>query len=144
MTVRISRIDPTLPLPAYHTAGSVAFDLRIRVDATIAPGATAMLPTNLIIEVPTGFVLLIIARSSLMKRGLVLANGVGVIDQDYCGPNDELHLALRNVTDQPVGVKHGDRLAQGLFTPIERAEWMEVAHANITAATRGGWGSTGK
>ncbi|MBI4143243.1 dUTP diphosphatase [Candidatus Uhrbacteria bacterium] len=144
MTVRISRLDLSLPLPAYHTAGSVAFDLSPRVDVTIAPGATAMLPTNLIVEVPTGFVLLIIARSSLMKRGLVLANGVGVIDQDYCGPNDELHLALRNTTDQPIEIKRGDRLAQGLFTPVERAEWHEIAHAAITTATRGGWGSTGK
>lgn len=144
MTVRISRVDPTLPLPAYQTAGSVAFDLSPRVDAVIQPNEVVLLPANLIVEVPQGYVLLIAGRSSLPKRGLVLANSIGIIDQDYHGPQDELRLQLRNITDAPVTVKRGDRLAQGFFVPVERAEWQEIRIDEIAAASRGGWGSTGK
>jgi len=143
-TVRIARIDPTIPLPAYQTAGAVAFDLSPRVDATIAPGEVVILPANCIVEVPKGYVLLVTGRSSLVKRGLVLANSIGVVDQDYHGPKDELGLQLRNITDQPVTVKRGDRLAQGFFVPVERAEWQELRLEEVTAASRGGFGSTGK
>ncbi|MDO8425515.1 MAG: dUTP diphosphatase [bacterium] len=143
LDIRVSRIDTSLPLPSYQTAGAVAFDLSPRVDATIAPGAVVYVPVNLIIEVPLGYALFIAARSSLHKKGLVLANQLGVIDQDYCGPNDEIGLALRNITDTPVQVERGQRLAQAFFAPVERAEWTEVAREHIATATRGGWGSTG-
>lgn len=143
MQIRISRVDPTLPLPAYQTAGSVAFDLSPRVDATIPPGATVVVPANCIVEVPAGYALLIAGRSSLVKRGLVLANSIGVVDQDYHGPNDELGLQIRNITDQPITVARGDRLAQGFFVPVERAEWRELAREHIATADRGGFGSTG-
>lgn len=144
LTARITRIDRTLPLPTYQTEGAVAFDLSPRVDATIQSGEVVVLPANCIVEVPRGYVLLIAGRSSLVKRGLVLANSIGVIDQDYHGPQDELHLQLRNITDQPVTVKRGDRLAQGFFVPVERAQWQELQLEEVTAATRGGFGSTGR
>lgn len=143
MTVRITRIDPSLPLPVYQTAGAVAFDLSPRMDATIAPGEVIILPANVIVEVPKGYVLLITGRSSLVKRGLVVANSIGVVDQDFHGPQDELGLQLRNITDAPVTVKRGDRLAQGFFVPVDRAEWQELKLEEVTAATRGGFGSTG-
>ena len=143
MRIRITRVDDTLPLPRYETTGAVAFDLAPRIDATIAPGEIAILPANCIIEVPPGHALILAGRSSLAKRGLVLANGIGVIDQDYRGPNDEIHLALRNVTDAPLTVHRGDRLAQGMILPVAQAEWEEVPRDAITAVTRGGFGSTG-
>jgi dUTP pyrophosphatase len=143
MNVRITRIDHTLPLPTYQTSGAVAFDLSPRVDATIQPGEVVILPANCIVEVPKGYVLLITGRSSLVKRGLVLANSIGVVDQDFHGPQDELGLQLRNITDQPVTVKRGDRLAQGFFVPVDRAQWQELQLEEVTATTRGGFGSTG-
>lgn len=143
MTVRISRVDHTVPLPAYQTAGSVAFDLSPRVDATIAVGATTILPANVIVEVPEGHALIVAARSSLAKRGLVLANGIGVVDQDYRGPNDELGLHLKNVSDQPVTLRRGERLAQGLIVPITRVTWEEMPLREVAAPNRGGFGSTG-
>lgn len=143
LSVRITRIDRSLPLPTYQTAGSVAFDLSPRVDATIQPGEVAILPANCIVEVPNGYVLLVAGRSSLVKRGLVLANSIGVVDQDFHGPQDELGLQLRNITDAPVTVKRGDRLAQGFFVPVDRAQWQELQLEEVTAATRGGFGSTG-
>lgn len=144
MTVRITRVDSTLPLPAYQTTGAVAFDLSPRVDAVIQPGEVTILPANCIVEVPKGYVLLIAGRSSLVKRGLILANSIGVVDQDFHGPKDELGLQLRNITEQPVTVKRGDRLAQGFFMPVERAEWQELQLEEVTAESRGGFGSTGR
>lgn len=141
MKLKIVRIDKTLPLPQYHTKGSVAFDIYTRQDAVIESGEIKLLSTNLIIEVPEGYFLMIASRGSLFKKGLQLANSIGVIDQDYQGPEDELHLSVRNFTANPVEVKRGDRLAQGLIIPIEKAEWEEVEQ--IADTSRGGYGSTG-
>lgn len=141
MNIRISRIDPSLPLPEYQTPGSVAFDLYTREDAIIEAKSYKLLPSNLIIEVPEGHVLITASRSSTAKKGLSLANGIGVIDQDYHGPKDEIGILLYNFTDMPVAVKRGDRLAQGLIVPIAKARWEEVAQ--IKEESRGGFGSTG-
>ncbi len=142
MRVRIKRVDPTLPLPEYHTTGAVAFDLYSRTKETIAAGETKLLPTNLIIETPLGYMLMLAARSSLAKKkGLKMANGVGIIDQDYCGEADEIHLLVHNYSSRDVVVEVGERLAQGMFVRIERGEWEEVS--TMQEINRGGFGSTG-
>jgi dUTP pyrophosphatase len=108
----------------------------------IQPGQVALVPTGLVIEVPAGMFLGIFARSSTpLKRGLMVANGVGVVDPDYCGPADEVRIALLNFTQNPVQVKAGDRLAQGILLPAERVQWEETA--NGQTESRGGFGSTG-
>jgi dUTP pyrophosphatase len=71
----------------------------------------------------------------------VVANGVGVIDHDYCGPTDEVMIQLLNVTGNDVQVSRGDRLAQGIILPAPRVTWEEVAE--IRDAARGGFGRTG-
>lgn len=142
MQISIKRIDTTLPLPEYHTSGAVAFDLYSRNEDIIPAGKTMLLPANFIIKIPEGYMLLLAARSSLAKKkGLKMANGVGIIDQDYCGEEDELHLLLHNYTDQDVSIARGERLAQGIFVKIEKGEWHEVEQMNITS--RGGFGTTG-
>jgi len=141
MKVKIKRIDQTIPLPQYQTEGSVAFDMSSRVDAVIEPGEVKILPSNLVVEVPKGHALILSARSSLAKKGLKLANGIGVIDQDYHGPEDEIGIFVHNFTAGVVEVKRGDRLAQGMILPVERAEWEEVDE--IKKDSRGGFGSTG-
>ena len=96
----------------------------------------------MVIEVPTGHFLAIFARSSTpLKRGLLVANGVGVIDPDYSGPTDEVMIQVLNITDSPVRIARGDRLAQGIVLPAPRVTWQEVEE--IRANTRGGFGSTG-
>ena len=85
---------------------------------------------------------MITARSSLsLKKGLWLGNGVGTIDQDYCGPEDQIHLLVYNFSDAPVTIAASDRLANGIFVKIEKAEWEEVS--TMDSPTRGGFGSTG-
>lgn len=142
MQVKIKRIDKSLPLPEYHTSGSVAFDFYSRIDMVISPNTTAMLPTNFIIQTPPGYMLMIASRSSLFKKkGLKLPNSVGIIDQDYCGENDEMSLFVENHTGQEVEIKKGERLCQGIFVKIDKAEWGEVDQ--MSDVSRGGWGSTG-
>jgi len=110
---------------------------------TIAPGTIALVPTGLVIEVPAGHFLGIFARSSTpLKKGLMVANGVGVIDQDYCGPADEVKIQVLNFTAAPVQVSRGDRIAQGLFIPVARADWREAGD-DLRDGSRGGFGATG-
>jgi dUTP pyrophosphatase len=112
-------------------------------DLVIPAGEVALVRTGLVIEVPAGHFLGIFARSSTpLKRGLMVANGVGVVDSDYSGPNDEIMIQLLNFTGVPVHVAKGDRLAQGIVLPSPRVAWDEVS--DIRAATRGGFGATGR
>lgn len=142
MKFEISRIDKTLPLPEYQTKGSVAFDLYTREDAIIKPKEIKVVSANLVVKVPEGYMLMIVPRSSLpIKKGLVLANGVGILDQDYCGPEDEIKLELFNITDKEVEVKRGERLAQAMLVRIEKAELEEMNENNNNS--RSGIGSTG-
>ena len=141
MQVNITRIDESLPLPEYKTTGAVGFDLYARRATRISPGESVRIPANVIIQIPSGYFLLLAARSSLSKkRGLMLANGVGVIDQDFCGPEDEFQIAIINVGTETHFIERGERLVQGILISIERAEWAET---EIQAPTRGGFGTTG-
>ena len=142
LRVRIRRLDPDLPLPVYATPGSAGFDLYCREEATIAPGAIALLPTGVAIATPPGYMLLVAARSSTPRRtGLSVPHGVGVIDRDYCGDDDEIRCQVYNFTDVPVTVRRGDRLAQGIFVRCDQVIWGEVG--SLEAPSRGGFGSTG-
>jgi dUTP pyrophosphatase len=143
MRLRIRRLDPTLALPAYGTGESAGFDLAAAHDAAVAPGAIALVRTGLVIEVPPGYFLGIFARSSTpLKRGLIVANGVGVVDPDYSGPSDEIMVQLLNVGSSEAQIRRGDRLAQGIVLPAPRIEWEEVTELRETV--RGGFGSTGR
>ncbi len=142
MKIRIQRVDTTLPLPTYATRGSVAFDVITRVTTVVEPRSIALIPGNAIVQIPEGTMLLIAPRSSMpRKKGLVFPHAIGVIDQDYCGPDDELLIQVQNITNEPVTVERGERIAQGVFVRIEKAEWEEVEGHNLQ--TRGGFGSTG-
>jgi dUTP pyrophosphatase len=142
MKLRITRLDPDVALPAYGTSGAAGFDLAASTDLEVPPRGIRLVPTGLVIAVPDGHFLAIFARSSTpLKRGLMVANGVGVVDADYCGPADEIKVQVINVTDAPVTIARGDRLAQGIVLAAPRVEWDEAAAS--TDASRGGFGSTG-
>ena len=142
MRVLIHRLDPAVDLPAYQTAGAAGFDLAASAALVVEPGTSALVPTGLVVEVPAGHFLGVFARSSTpYKKGLMVANGVGIIDSDYCGPADEIKVQVLNFTQAPVAIARGDRLAQGVILPFVRAEWVEGASPE--RATRGGFGSTG-
>ena len=86
--------------------------------------------------------LLIVSRSSTPKKyKLTIPQAVGIVDNDFCGPTDELLLVLHNFGTEPVEIKKGRRLCQGLFVPVAIAQFQETAGHD--APNRGGWGSTG-
>jgi dUTP pyrophosphatase len=142
LDVAIKRVDPTLPLPTYATAGSVGFDLLCRQDTEIAPRDLGFIPGNVIVSTPPGYLLLVTLRSSTPRRkGLLIPHGVGIIDQDYCGEGDEVLIQVYNFRDEPVLIRRGERVAQGIFIPVVRACWQE---ATALGPGRGGFGSTGE
>ena len=142
MRLQIKRLQPDIGLPSQATARSAGFDLAAAADIEIPPHTIRLVGTGLVIAVPDGYFLGIFARSSTpFKKGLMVANGVGVIDADYCGPADEIKIQVLNITDTPVKVSKGDRLAQGIVLPCPVVEWDEVSE--MTVPTRGGFGSTG-
>ncbi len=154
MDVFLQRIDPTLPLPFYHTAGAAAFDLITREKTVIEPKSIGLVPGNIIVKVPEGYALLILPRSSMpKKKGLVCPHSLGLIDQDYHGPKDEIFVQVQNITSDPVTVERGERIAQGLFVKIDKPTFVEVDSHPSTgsgpiggiggAESRGGFGSTG-
>ncbi|MFH2118671.1 MAG: dUTP diphosphatase [Candidatus Paceibacterota bacterium] len=141
MKVQIKRFDKNLPLPEYKTEGAAAFDLYAREQTTIPARSVKLVPLNIALQLPEGHWALLSARSSLHKKGLMMANGIGVGDYDYRGDNDEYRAALYNFTDQSVTVDQGERIVQMIILKRERAEFLEQAQLNTK--DRGGFGSTG-
>ena len=142
MRLKIKRLQADVGLPEPATGRAAGFDLAAAADVEIPARSIRLVGTGLVIAVPDGHFLGIFARSSTpLKRGLMVANGVGVIDADYSGPEDEIKIQLLNFTDAPVKVSKGDRLAQGIVLACPRVEWNEVEE--MTVPTRGGFGSTG-
>ena len=143
MEVKIKRVDKTLSLPLYETDGAVAFDYLARKNIKIKPGKIGLIPGNVIIKIPRGFMILIAPRSSMpRKTGLIFPHSVGIVDRDYCGADDEHMIQVFNPTKKTIEIKRGERIAQGVFVRIEKAKWTEVK--NISQKSRGGFGSTGK
>ena len=141
MKARIKLIDKSLPLPTYQTAGSVGFDIYSREDTEIKPHEIALIPGNIIVETPPGYMLLVALRSSTpRKKGLIKPHGIGVIDNDYCGEGDEIKVQVYNNTSNVAKVEKGERIAQGIFVKIDKFDWEET---DTMGKTRGGFGSTG-
>ena len=142
MKVKIKRLDKDLPLPKYETDGSVGFDLLCREAVTIAPQTVALIPANVIVETPPGYMLMVTLRSSTPRKlGLLIPHGVGVIDRDYCGEGDEIQIQVYNFTGQPVTVERGDRIAQGIFVRVDTAagqrsrRWAQRHVVDLAART---------
>ena len=101
-----------------------------------------MIPSNLIIGVPDGYMLVIASRSSTpRKKQLSPPHGFGIIDHDYCGPEDEVKVLVKNFSDEEVSIQRGEKIAQGVFVRVDKFEWEEVDE--IKSDSRGGFGSTG-
>lgn len=142
MKVKIKRIDKSLEIPEYKTKGAVGFDLLAREETHINPFEVKLIPLNLVVKVPKGYGLFLFSRSSTpSKKGLIVANSVGVIDQDYSGEEDELKLSVLNVTKKKVTVEKGERICQGIFLKLSIAKFSEVK--KMSKKSRGGFGTTG-
>ena len=137
----VKRFDQDLPLPEYKTAGAAGLDLVARIDVEIASQSVGYVPLNVALQLPEGYFSLLAARSSLHRRGLMLANGIGIGDFDYRGDNDEYLAALFNFTSETIQVSRGERLVQLLVVPVARVNISE--QTKFDGKNRGGFGSTG-
>jgi dUTP pyrophosphatase len=145
--LRIMRLPhgADLPLPAYQTADAAGLDLMAAVaeDAPLqlAAGATAMVPTGLVIAVPPGHEAQVRPRSGLAaKHGVTVLNAPGTIDADYRG---EVKVILINHGREAFMITRGLRLAQLVVAPVTRVQPTAVTALDETARGAGGFGSTG-
>jgi dUTP pyrophosphatase len=150
--MKVKKLYPDAQLPTYATEGSACFDLYaympgvgvIDLGGTVWSDDALTFDTGLAFEIPPGWCMLIFSRSGHgFKNDVRLANCVGVIDSDY---REEVKVRLS--ADQPLrrslGVKHGDRIAQGMLVPVERVTFEEVDFLDKPGTRSGGFGSTGR
>lgn len=139
-----ARLGAEFPLPAYATEHSAGMDLRAMLDESLLlePGASHLVPSGLAIHIRDPSVCAhILPRSGLgHKQGLVMGNGVGLIDADYQGP---LMISLWNRGRTAQTIQPGDRIAQLVFMPVIRAQLVPVAQFAESARGSGGFGHTG-
>jgi len=131
--------------PDYATPGSAGIDLKaasiIRA-IEIYPGDQELIRTGIAIHIKDpGYAGMIIPRSGLGKRGVVLGNLVGLIDSDYQG---EIKVLLWNRGNDIVQIDHMDRIAQLVIVPVVQAQFEIVEHFEQSQRGNGGFGSTGK
>lgn len=140
--VLIRRLDPEAPLPSYAHPGDAGADLVTTVDAVIAPGERAVLPTGIALALPAGFAVFVHPRSGLAAHsGLSVLNAPGTIDAGYRG---EVKVILVNHDPhRAVELRRGDRIAQLVLQRVERIDFCEVASLPGSARAEGGHGSTG-
>lgn len=144
MKLKIKRIDKSLPIPTYQTPGSVAFDLYSRITIDIRPLIPTIIPINLIVKIPKGYFLMLASRSSLpLRKHLMVSNSIGVIDQDYCGDDDEIGLQVINFSENIVKIEKSERIGQAILVKIEKVDKF-IEQKQLSAKSRGGWGSTDK
>ena len=144
ITIALKRLPhgEGLPPPAYATEGAAGMDVVSAEDATLAPGARAAIATGFAIAIPAGYEVQVRPRSGLaLKHGVTCLNTPGTIDSDYRG---EVKVILANLGAEDFVIARGDRIAQLVPAPVQRALLDEVAALEDTARGAGGFGSTGR
>ena len=127
-----------LPLPSYQSKGAAGLDLVAALDTqhplTLAPGARALVPTGLILELPAGYEAQVRPRSGLaLNYGIAVLNSPGTIDSDYRG---EVGVVLANLGHAPFEIRRGERIAQLVVHAVTRADLVEVAAVTRDQARR--------
>jgi len=135
-----------LHLPSYASEDAAGMDLVAALPAdteiVLAPGAWALIPTGLAIELPKGFEAQIRPRSGLaLRHGVTVLNSPGTVDADYRG---EIGVILVNFGNKAFEVRRGARVAQLVVCSVERVAM--IASERLTSSVRGanGFGSTGR
>jgi len=130
-----------LPVPAYATSGAAGMDVVAAESLRLAPGGRHAVATGFAIAIPDGFEVQVRPRSGLaLKNGVTCLNTPGTIDHDYRG---EVKVILANLGDEPFEIARGDRIAQLVPAPVQRATLDEVDELDETDRGIGGFGSTG-
>ncbi len=144
IAIRLRRLPhgQGLPAPAYATAGAAGMDVVAAEALTLAPGARAAVATGFSIAIPDGYEVQVRPRSGLaLKHGITCLNTPGTIDADYRG---EVKVILINLGDVPFVIARGERIAQLVPAPVQRATLEIVETLDDTERGSGGFGSTGR
>jgi dUTP pyrophosphatase len=144
ITIELTRLPhgEGLPLPAYATAGAAGMDVVAAEDLILAPGGRHAVATGFAIAIPEGYEVQVRPRSGLaLKHGITCLNTPGTIDSDYRG---EVKVILANLGSDAFPIARGDRIAQLVAAPVQRAVFAEVATLDETVRGAGGFGSTGR
>ena len=131
------------PLPSYATVDSSGVDLMANIDTDIVlkPLERKLIPTGIFVEIPSGYEAQIRSRSGLaIKKGITCLNSPGTIDADYRG---EINVIIINLSDIPVTITNGMRIAQMVFAPVTKVNFIENVTLSNTQRGVGGFGSTG-
>lgn len=132
--------DKDVFIPEYKTTGSSGMDLMASEDCKLAANGVFAVPTNLSVEIPTGYEIQIRPRSGLaIKNGVTVLNSPGTIDSDYRG---EIKVILYNTKNYGFKINKGDRIAQMVLSKVEKME-LFGDHLSETERNHGGFGSTG-
>lgn len=131
-----------LPLPSYATDGAAGMDVVAAEDLVLGPGARHAVATGFAMAIPPGYEVQVRPRSGLaLKHGVTCLNTPGTIDSDYRG---EVKVILANLGTEPFPILRGERIAQLVPAPVQRAAFAEVESLDETARGSGGFGSTGR
>ncbi|HYE27603.1 MAG TPA: dUTP diphosphatase [Allosphingosinicella sp.] len=131
-----------LPLPAYATEHAAGLDVVAAEDVTLAPGARHAVATGFAIAIPHGYEVQVRPRSGLaLKHGVTCLNTPGTIDSDYRG---EVKVILANLGAETFELRRGERIAQLVPAPVQRAVFREAEDLDATGRGAGGFGSTGR
>ncbi len=144
IAIRLRRLPhgEGLPVPAYATGGAAGMDVVAAEALTLAPGARAAVATGFAIAIPDGYEVQVRPRSGLaIKHGITCLNTPGTIDSDYRG---EVKVILINLGDAPFAIERGERIAQLVPAPVQRATLEIVDILDDTLRGSGGFGSTGR
>ena len=139
------KVNNSEDIPNYATNGSSGFDLyvshSISSKCVLLPNERVMVSSGVSMEIPFGYEVQIRSRSGcVFNRGITVAGGVATIDSDYRG---EVKLVLQNISDSPVTISPGERVAQGVLAKVELAKFKIVNELSDSARGLGGFGSTG-
>jgi dUTP pyrophosphatase len=129
-----------LPLPSYATPGAAGLDIVAAEDVTLPPGGRHAVGTGFAVAIPEGFEVQVRSRSGLaVRHGITCLTGT--VDSDYRG---EVKVVLANLGVEPFEVRRGERIAQLVPAPVQRAAFREVDDLDSTQRGAGGFGSTGR
>ena len=144
IAIRLCRLPHgrDLPVPAYATAGAAGMDVVSAEAITLAPGTRAAVATGFSIATPDGCEVQVRPRSGLaLRHGVTCLNTPGTIDSDYRG---EVKVILINLGEELFVVARGERIAQLVPAPVQRATLELVDILDDTERGSGGFGSTGR
>lgn len=144
VVLRVRRLAPDLPLPAYARPGDAGLDLLAAEDVVLAPGGgRAVVPTGVAVAIPEGYAGFVQPRSGLARdHGVTCLNTPGLIDSGYRG---ELQVLLVNTDpDHEAHLSRGQRIAQLVVQAVAHCTLVEVDDLDETERGHGGWGHTGR